>query len=673
MPFSTNLPRRLGWLALLVFAGGWLLAAHPLQPISEGPALYMGRPRIYGHPSQTHVYEITAPIAAVNEQGDGPPIYREYVQIAIDGNPIPSPEIRPAQPLANAVLFLVDVTMPPAWLTKINKELHDFAAYSLRPVDRVALWGFNQHAIRLTDEWQDGLDVADRIDSLTSSPNTPRCLDVALREAFDFLEHQAPQPQTDPNARRPALVVIGQGADLAPCKPEGWEPILSRNVPFPVYILLVDQAPSDASWADQLTGQSWGAYLTATEFTRLPFAFRTLETFLKPSSFVSLTVSHPPGSAQMTVTYTPPWGPEQPLTISRAIEFPQVIPYGLHVEGPDSQGLIRVVEEGGQGLPPIRSIEIRTTDGILLDQMRRRPFEFDPLRANFPPEVVIIALDEEGKELARTTYSLEATGISPTPMLMPPTPTWEPQGVPSTPTEFAPPSGITAPTPARPTRPENTPSPGTTAGMTPPQDNRPPETSDTGPGIKVLCCFGGLGMAGLALGALVAIGLRSRRFSWPFGKGRFRRLKPGPTRPPRPGGTPAPASPSSDAPRVRVYDMAYLEVLDSQDPAYPGRRWYLDTETLLVGRSVESDILFPLDDIQPVHARIRYHRGMFVVEPWGDAPSHAALFLNETRVTEAQPLRTGDVLVMGSTLRLRFVGPATASQPPFDGPTPPEE
>jgi serine phosphatase RsbU (regulator of sigma subunit)/pSer/pThr/pTyr-binding forkhead associated (FHA) protein len=86
--------------------------------------------------------------------------------------------------------------------------------------------------------------------------------------------------------------------------------------------------------------------------------------------------------------------------------------------------------------------------------------------------------------------------------------------------------------------------------------------------------------------------------------------------------------------------MAFLELVKGTSP---GRRFDLDGEQAIIGRSAECE--FPLDvpAVSRRHAAIRQERGRFFVE---DLHSRNGTFLNDQRVSQRTALRDGDRLLI---------------------------
>jgi pSer/pThr/pTyr-binding forkhead associated (FHA) protein len=82
-----------------------------------------------------------------------------------------------------------------------------------------------------------------------------------------------------------------------------------------------------------------------------------------------------------------------------------------------------------------------------------------------------------------------------------------------------------------------------------------------------------------------------------------------------------------------------------------GREVPLNKTPLTIGRAESCDLgLFGDADVDPLHARILRQGNAYFIE---DADSAGGTFVNDVRVVEPTPLRSGDVIRMGNA-RIRF-------------------
>ena len=86
--------------------------------------------------------------------------------------------------------------------------------------------------------------------------------------------------------------------------------------------------------------------------------------------------------------------------------------------------------------------------------------------------------------------------------------------------------------------------------------------------------------------------------------------------------------------------MAFLQLVKG---AVPGRRFELDGELAIIGRSTECEVPLDIPAVSRRHAAILQDRGRFFVE---DLHSRNGTFLNDQRVADRTPLRDGDQLVI---------------------------
>jgi two-component system cell cycle response regulator len=88
-----------------------------------------------------------------------------------------------------------------------------------------------------------------------------------------------------------------------------------------------------------------------------------------------------------------------------------------------------------------------------------------------------------------------------------------------------------------------------------------------------------------------------------------------------------------------------------------GKRYVLDEEELTIGRDVKNNIVVDKDNVSRRHARISIKAGKHFVEDLG---STNGTYLNEEEVVEETPLRSGDMVKVGSTI-FKFLCGGTAS------------
>ncbi|MGH2536602.1 MAG: FHA domain-containing protein, partial [Candidatus Promineifilaceae bacterium] len=92
-----------------------------------------------------------------------------------------------------------------------------------------------------------------------------------------------------------------------------------------------------------------------------------------------------------------------------------------------------------------------------------------------------------------------------------------------------------------------------------------------------------------------------------------------------------------------------------------GRQIGLWGEQLLIGRDPGSDVVIGDAAVSRHHAQITYQAGRYIIE---DLASTNGTFVNGRRLAGPANLRSGDLILLGESLRLRFHWAAPAAAPP---------
>lgn len=88
-------------------------------------------------------------------------------------------------------------------------------------------------------------------------------------------------------------------------------------------------------------------------------------------------------------------------------------------------------------------------------------------------------------------------------------------------------------------------------------------------------------------------------------------------------------------------------VVEDSDILAPNTEFPVDGETMSIGRSGASDIVLKSDDyVSGKHARLTRHGGLLYVE---DSGSTNGTYVNGDKAVGATPLRSGDLVRVGST------------------------
>ena len=89
-------------------------------------------------------------------------------------------------------------------------------------------------------------------------------------------------------------------------------------------------------------------------------------------------------------------------------------------------------------------------------------------------------------------------------------------------------------------------------------------------------------------------------------------------------------------------DVAMLIVKDGPER---GRRWSLDREKLIIGRSAKSDIHIPDRHVSRTHAEITYYNGRYYIQDLG-SKNHT--YVNGQELYNAHPLSDGDEVLLAA-------------------------
>src|SRR4051812_16215397 len=78
-----------------------------------------------------------------------------------------------------------------------------------------------------------------------------------------------------------------------------------------------------------------------------------------------------------------------------------------------------------------------------------------------------------------------------------------------------------------------------------------------------------------------------------------------------------------------------------------GKRYVLEEDEFTIGRDVKNNIVVDKDNVSRRHAKIVMRQGQFFVSDLG---STNGTYLNDEEVLEEKPLRSGDLVKVGSTI-----------------------
>jgi pSer/pThr/pTyr-binding forkhead associated (FHA) protein len=96
-----------------------------------------------------------------------------------------------------------------------------------------------------------------------------------------------------------------------------------------------------------------------------------------------------------------------------------------------------------------------------------------------------------------------------------------------------------------------------------------------------------------------------------------------------------------------------VPILVAQNGALQGSHWRLESDTLLIGRGADCDIIIQDRQISRYHARVRRTPDGFLLEDLG---SKNGTHLNGATLKEPTALQDGDVIQVAFALELAFVG-----------------
>ena len=89
------------------------------------------------------------------------------------------------------------------------------------------------------------------------------------------------------------------------------------------------------------------------------------------------------------------------------------------------------------------------------------------------------------------------------------------------------------------------------------------------------------------------------------------------------------------------------------------REFPLFSATATIGRETINEIVFDDAEISRRHVRVTHLAGRFIIEDLG---STNGTFLNGRRIEAPAPLSNGDVLDLGGSIRLTYLGPPGAAE-----------
>lgn len=573
----------------------------------------------------------------------------QEVRIFLDNRPLLPSQIEtvevPPQPLA--ILLLMDTTPtmaqgPGPKDAKVRDSLADFLrSISLRQ-DLFLLWGFDDTPYPITSDFRPPEEIEpDLVRLRARTESTRACLYDAIVQGLRTLR------TTTPPGYRPTLVFLTDGDDNVAVQPQqrcsthSREDVLRQATQPPSVSVFAVVLPFKADEGFQtfvrtLTRRTYGGAFFLDEVQKLDEAFDRLPDFLHPRwSFVLHVEGVSPGEHRLRLEY----GPE---AVVFSVAFPR--PYTLEVTHEIWADVVRlrvaVQDEMGKKPQVVKQIQIRTPQGDPLYVVPMEDATVLPISIEIPKEDLagvtalrILALDEENNILVAHLYPLPSLAGE----------------IPGTA------GALGAPTPV----PRSLLTPVVPAGW--------PDTENTGGFLRWVGCAG---MVFLLLSA--AAWWLYRRGSWPgpaLPLGRKGTLRsPHPLReasvveasapsPSLPRPSSADALSSSKAIQASIPE-AYLQILESREPAYIGARILLGRSPVTLGRSVESEVPFPLDDLAPVHVRIQFRDHYFYLESLSEA---ARVYVNG-RPVQASVLRSGDEIRIGEAVRLHFVVPQAAQE-----------
>jgi len=94
-----------------------------------------------------------------------------------------------------------------------------------------------------------------------------------------------------------------------------------------------------------------------------------------------------------------------------------------------------------------------------------------------------------------------------------------------------------------------------------------------------------------------------------------------------------------------------------------GQRWPLEEKEIIVGRSIDCDIVLPDRQVSRHHARIRWDGEGYIVEDMG---SKNGTFVNGQELTEPRRLEDGDEIQIALRFKLAFVDTGATAPLTFD-------
>lgn len=83
----------------------------------------------------------------------------------------------------------------------------------------------------------------------------------------------------------------------------------------------------------------------------------------------------------------------------------------------------------------------------------------------------------------------------------------------------------------------------------------------------------------------------------------------------------------------------------------PGKVYLLDKEQMVIGRDSLSDVMIADSEVSRRHARLYLQGGGYVLEDLG---STNGCFINGQRLSQPQPLRPGDMVMLGEKISLKY-------------------
>ncbi len=556
------------------------------------------------------------------------------IRVFFDEKPItPSQVTRVSPPRSWSILLLIDQTpsmsrgTPPKNVL-LQQGLRQFLRMVSAQPDTFLLWTFHETTEPLHDVFSPATDLETILPSLQPDLNAQKaCLYDAIIAALQRL-----QASNVPSS--PVLIIITDGDDNLLHSQEGRcsratrEEVIAKAsaARIPIFALLLPPAddatmfPGFIDFMKTLTQGHLGATRILSNANQIQVALEQLFLYFPLQNRLQFEIAGSPGSSHALLVQYREYsvGP-----------FPITLPptYSLQIieKGRDSRGLYLQIQI--RILPAEAHINARSVAKIqIIDEAQNLLTEEEPpvdtllIPAERLPEdghIIVQALDDQGQVLASASYEIPAWEPSPTAVIRPEQPAQEQEKERPRPL-----SSLSQP-------PETVASQPTVS----PPSRRSPSMFLTCTvslfSFLIVILFGLWFLYQRGLLPLSVAGA-TRIYLHNIAKANGEHL------------------PSSTG-----IPEAYLQIIDSAEPAYVGRRILLRRPIITLGRTFLNDIPFPRDILQDQHLRIVYQDGLFLVQSIHDAP----FTINGQMMSEAV-LHTGDEIQIGERFRLRFFFPS---------------